>query len=92
MWNKIKSLFSKSKAPPNQEPDNFMVVWGVTVGPMSDGEGEEEVWFVVAKASIGEEVFFTNIFFDTFTEAYEFDKHFKVNFDPLTIRIGGFDD
>jgi hypothetical protein len=84
MWNKIKNLFSRGVEV--EDPDDYMTIWGVTDGPMTDDEGES--WFVVAKVSIDEEVFFTNIYSETFPEAYEFAKHFKTNFDPIKIRIG----
>lgn len=85
MWNKIKSFFSRAKEG-EVDLDNFMLIWVVTDGPMTDDEGES--WYVVAKVSVGEDVFFTNIYSGTFTEAYELDKHFKTNFNPLKIRIG----
>lgn len=87
MWDKIKNLFSRKK----QEIDlnDYMLIWGITDGPITDDDGES--WFVVAKVSIGEEVFFTNIYAETFPEAYEFAKHFKTNFEPLMIRIGDID-
>jgi hypothetical protein len=84
MWNKIKNWLGFGV--PEYDPDDFMTVWGVTDGPMTDDEGES--WFVVAKVSIGEEVFFTNIYSETFPEAYEFAKHFKTNFEPLKIPLG----
>lgn len=88
MWDWIKRHIFGQK---DDEVDlnDFMMVWGVTDGPMTDDEGES--WYVVAKVSIGDEVFFTNIYADTFPEAYEFSKHFKTNFEPLMIRIGDLD-
>lgn len=84
MWKKLKSWFRSD--PYEDNPDDFMAVWGVTDGPMADDE--DESWYVVAKVSVGEDVFFTAIYFETFPEAYEFDKYFKTNFQPLKMRIG----
>jgi hypothetical protein len=80
----IKSLFSKEQ---EDEPNfDYMTVWGVIEGPQTDDEGE--TWFLVIKASIDDEVFITNVYFDTFPEAYQMEKHFKTNFDPIKIPIG----
>ena len=84
MWNKIKSWLGFGVE--ENDPNDYMTVWGVTDGPMTDDDGES--WYVVAKVSVGEDVFFTSIYLDTFPEAYEFEKYFKTNFEPLKMRIG----
>lgn len=88
MWDWIKRFFNFG-GEEDVDLNNFMLVWGVTDGPITDDDGE--TWYVVAKVSIGEEVFFTEIYADSFPEAYEFSKYFQTNFKPLAIRIGDLD-
>lgn len=79
----------KNKFFPQKEEEiefDYMTVWGVIEGPQTDDEGE--TWFVVAKISVEEETSITNIYFDTFPEAYQFEKYFKTNFEPIDIPIG----
>lgn len=88
MWNKIKSFFSSKKE--EDVLQDYMLIWGITEGPSTDDEGE--TWYVVGKVSVEDSVFFTNIYFDTFPEAYEMAKHFKTNFTPVAVRIGDIDE
>lgn len=88
MWDWIKRFFNFG-GEEDVDLNDFMLVWGVTDGPITEDDGE--TWYVVAKVSIGEEVFFTEIYADSLPEAYEFSKYFQTNFKPLAIRIGDLD-
>ena len=94
MWNKIKSLFSRTP-PKIEDEDIFLVVWGVVEGPFTmqgdlDEEDEEAPYYNRCKVSLSgdPEVFHTEVHFDSFESAYNMKRHFDKNIEPILIPIG----
>lgn len=94
MWHKIKSLFSKKE---EVDLTPYLVIWGIIEGPMtsSEDDDEESPYYIVVKASIvngtdlqqDAEVFITEVYSDSFNEAYQFKRHFDRSIEPILISM-----
>lgn len=95
MWNKIKSLFSRTTDVEEGEEQIFLVIWGVLEGPYTlqgvlTEEDEETPYYNLCKVSISSdsEVFQTEVYFDSFESAYNMKRHFDKTVDPILVPIG----
>jgi hypothetical protein len=95
MWNKIKSLFAPT--PEVEGEPIYLVVWGVVDGPYTlyeeddeDDEDAETPYYNICKVNVTNdpEVFHTEIYFDSFSEAYDMKRHFDKSIEPIYLYIG----
>lgn len=87
MFDKIKSLFNKPK--PEVPPEKELVIWGVMSEVMMS---EDEELYMIVKASLEGEVFHTALYVESLDHADDLIKHFQKSIEPITMKIGPFND
>ena len=92
MFNWLKKLRAPKETP--KVSTEKMLVWDVVEGPIDIDDLPDEMpeghnFVNVCKVEIDGEITHTNLWFETFDEAYEMVKHFNKSIEPIEVGYGG---
>lgn len=87
MLRKIREFFSRKEEEDDFEDEELQTVfvWAVVDGPLEDPD--DGVWTLIVKASVGESMLVTELYFPTFNGAYEFHSELLKASGPIEVEI-----